>query len=256
MSPRRVEGPPAYRKPDEPPVRLQKVLAAAGLGSRRACEELIAAGRVQVNGLVATLGVRADPRRDVIRVDGDRLATASDLVHLAVHKPRGMLSAMSDASGRPCVGDLIRDRAPGLHHVGRLDADSEGLLLVTNDGDLSHRLMHPSYEVPKRYLVEIEGTVPRALGRQLKAGVELDDGTARVDSFAIVDSVGRHSSVEVVLHEGRKHVVRRMFAAAGHPVVRLVRTAVGPIRLGDLPPGRTRRLGAAEVQSLYRLTNM
>ena len=252
MSPRRVEGSPER----EEGVRLQKILAASGLGSRRACEELIAAGRVEVNGLVATLGSRADPDRDVIRVDGDRLPSAGGLVHLAVHKPRGMLSAMSDSSGRPCVGDLVRDRAPGLHHVGRLDADSEGLLIVTNDGDLSHRLMHPSYEVPKRYLVEIEGTVPRSLGRTLKAGVELDDGPAQVDSFSVVDSTGRHSSVEVVLHEGRNHVVRRMFAAAGHPVVRLIRTAVGPIRLGDLPPGRTRRLGSSEVQSLYRLTDM
>jgi len=252
MSPRQVDGSPG----DEPAVRLQKVLAAAGLGSRRACEELIAAGRVEVNGLVATLGTRADPRRDVIRVDGDRLPTAGDLIHLAVHKPRGMLSAMSERSGRPCVGDLVRDRAPGLHHVGRLDADSEGLLFVTNDGDLSHRLMHPSYAVPKRYLVEIEGTVPRALGRTLKAGVQLEDGSARVDSFTVVDTTGRASSVEVVLHEGRYQVVRRMFAAAGHPVVRLVRTAIGPIRLGDLPPGRVRRLGAAEVQSLYRLTDM
>ena len=252
MSPRRVESSPD----GDAAVRLQKVLAAAGLGSRRACEELIAAGRVEVNGLVATLGTRADPARDVIRVDGDRLPTGGALVHLAVHKPRGMLSAMSDRSGRACVGDLVRDRAPGLHHVGRLDADSEGLLLVTNDGDLSHRLMHPSYEVPKRYLVEIEGTVPRSLGRTLKAGVELDDGPARVDSFAVLDTTGRHSSVEVVLHEGRNHVVRRMFAVAGHPVLRLVRTAVGQIRLGDLPPGRTRRLGREEVQSLYRLTNM
>jgi 23S rRNA pseudouridine2605 synthase len=252
MSPRRVEG-----DADEGAVRLQKVLAAAGLGSRRACEELIDAGRVQVNGIVATLGARADPARDVIRVDGERLPVAGDLVHLAVHKPRGMLSAMSDASHRPCVGDLVADRAAsGLHHVGRLDADSEGLLIVTNDGDLSHRLMHPSYEVPKRYLVQIEGTVPRSLGRALKAGVELDDGLARVDEFHVVDSVGRHSSIEVVLHEGRKHVVRRMFAEAGHPVVRLVRTAVGPIRLGDLPPGRTRVLSRAEVQSLYRLTGM
>jgi 23S rRNA pseudouridine2605 synthase len=252
MSPRRVEASPD----DGPAVRLQKVLAASGLGSRRACEELIAAGRVEINGLVATLGARADPARDVIRVDGERLPTAADLLHLAVHKPRGMLSAMSDPAGRPCVGDLVRDRASGLHHVGRLDADSEGLLIVTNDGDLSHRLMHPSYEVPKRYLAEIEGTVPRTLGRLLKAGIELDDGVVRVDSFAVVDSTPRHSSVEVVLHEGRNHVVRRMFAAAGHPVVRLVRTAVGPIRLGDLPPGRTRRLGAAEVQSLYRVTDM
>jgi 23S rRNA pseudouridine2605 synthase len=243
--------------PPEPAgVRLQKVLAAAGLGSRRACEELIAAGRVEVNGIRASLGTRADPQRDVIRVDGDRLPTAGDLVHLAVHKPRGMLSAMSDPSGRESVGDLVRDRAPGLHHVGRLDADSEGLLLVTNDGALSHRLMHPSYEVPKRYLVEIEGTVPRALGRTLRAGVELEDGPARVDDFAVVDTAAGRSSIEVVLHEGRKHVVRRMFDVAGHPVVRLVRTAVGPIRLGDLRPGRVRHLSVPEVQSLYRLTGL
>ncbi|HET6910586.1 MAG TPA: pseudouridine synthase [Mycobacteriales bacterium] len=249
MSQRRLDG-------DAGEVRLQKILASAGLGSRRACEELIAAGRVQVNGITASLGTRADPARDVIRVDGDRLPTAGGLVHLAVHKPRGMLSAMSDASGRSCVGDLVRDRGSGMHHVGRLDVDSEGLLLVTNDGALSHRLMHPSYEVPKRYLVEIEGVPPRALGRLLRQGVELDDGPARVDSFAIVDTTPRRSSVEVVLHEGRKHVVRRMFGAAGHPVRRLVRTSIGPIRLGDLPPGKVRRLSVPEVQSLYRLTDL
>jgi 23S rRNA pseudouridine2605 synthase len=242
-------------------IRLQKVLAAAGLGSRRAAEELIAAGRVTVNGLAVTLGARVDPSRDVVRVDGDRLATAADLVHLALHKPRGVLSTMSDPEGRPCVGDLLRDRGDGdhgsgLHHVGRLDADSEGLLLVTNDGALSHRLMHPSYEVPKRYLVEIEGTVPRALGRALRAGIELEDGPVRVDEFSVVDSVGSRSSVEVVLHEGRRHVVRRMFDAQGHPVLRLVRTSIGPIRLGDLRPGRTRHLSRPEVQSLYRLTDL
>ena len=252
MSPRRVEGAPERAGA----VRLQKVLASAGLGSRRACEELIEAGRVEVNGIVATLGARADPERDVIRVDGDRLAVAGGLVHLAVHKPRGVLSAMSDAAGRPCVGDLVRDRGTGLHHVGRLDADSEGLLLVMNDGDLSHRLMHPSYEVPKRYLVEIEGNVPRALGRRLRAGVELDDGTVAVDDFTVVGSTPTRSSVEVVLHEGRKHVVRRMFAAVDHPVVRLVRTSIGPIRLGDLRPGRVRHLNPAEVQALYRLTGL
>jgi 23S rRNA pseudouridine2605 synthase len=242
-------------------VRLQKALALAGLGSRRACEELIAAGRVSVNGMVATLGARVDPARDVVRVDGDRLPMATDLVYLALHKPRGMHSTMSDPHGRPCVGDLVRERGDGaspagLHHVGRLDADSEGLLFVTNDGALSHRLMHPSYEVPKRYLVEIEGTVPRALGRALRSGVDLDDGPARVDEFSVVDSVGARSSVEVVLHEGRNHVVRRMFAEAGHPVLRLVRTAIGPIRLGDLRPGRTRHLSRAEIQSLYRLTGL
>lgn len=252
MSPRHVEA----TADSSAEVRLQKVLALAGYGSRRACEELIATGRVTVNGIVATLGTRADPTRDVVRVDGDRALVASDLVHLAVHKPVGMLSAMSDSRGRPNVGDLVRDRAAGLHHVGRLDLDSEGLLLVTNDGALSHRLMHPSYEVPKRYLIEIDGPVPRALGRTLRTGVDLDDGPVHVDAFSVVGTTGRRASVEVVLHEGRKHVVRRMFDAAGHPVRRLVRTAIGPIRLGDLRPGRVRRLQPDEVRTLYRLTDL
>lgn len=238
-------------------VRLQKVLAGAGVASRRASEELIAAGRVTVNGVVATLGQRVDPSRDVIRLDGDRLLVGTEHVYLALHKPQGMITAMTDQQGRPCVGDLVRDRAtPGLHHVGRLDADTEGLLLITNDGDLGHRLTHPSYEVPKRYLVEIEGTVPRSLGRTLRTGVDLDDGPARVDEFRVVDTVAGRSSIEVVLHEGRNHIVRRMFAAAGHPVTRLVRTAIGPIRLGDLRPGRVRHLSTPEVQTLYRLTDL
>ena len=232
------------------------MLAAAGLGSRRTCDELVAAGRVTVNGVAATPGARVDPQADVIRVDGDRLPVAADLVHLAVNKPVGVLSTMNDERGRPCIGDMVRDRAAGLHHVGRLDADSEGLLIVTNDGALSHRLTHPSFEVPKTYLVEIDGTVPRALGRQLREGVELDDGPAKVDSFSVIDAVGSRSSVQVVLHEGRNHIVRRMFAAAGHPVRRLVRTAVGPIRLGDLPPGRVRHLSPAEVRTLYRISDL
>jgi 23S rRNA pseudouridine2605 synthase len=252
---------PSASEPRADGVRLQKVLAGAGLGSRRSCEELIAAGRVSVNGVVVDLGARVDPERDVIRVDGHRLPTAADLVYLALHKPRGMHSTMSDPQGRPCVGDLVRARGDGsgtagLHHVGRLDADSEGLLLLTNDGALGHRLTHPSYEVPKRYLVEIEGTVPRSLGRALRAGVELEDGPARADAFTVVDSVGARSSVEIVLHEGRNHIVRRMFDELGHPVQRLVRTAIGPIRLGDLRPGRTRHLSRTEVQALYRLTDL
>jgi 23S rRNA pseudouridine2605 synthase len=232
------------------------VLAAAGQGSRRACDELIAAGRVTVNGVVAAPGVRVDPSADVIRIDGERLPVAAGLVHLALNKPLGVLSTMSDDRGRPCVGDLVRDRGSGLHHVGRLDADSEGLLLVINDGTLSFRLTHPSYEVPKTYLVEIDGTVPRALGRALRAGVDLDDGPASLDSFTVLDATGRRSSIQVVLHEGRNHIVRRMFDAAGHPVRRLVRTAVGPIKLGDLPPGRVRHLSTPEVQTLYRLTDL
>jgi 23S rRNA pseudouridine2605 synthase len=236
---------------DETSVRLQKVLARAGLGSRRACEELIAAGRVLVNGLPATLGVRVDPARDVVRVDGATIPIASGLVHLAVHKPPGMLSAMSDDSGRPCVGDLVRDHGAGLHHVGRLDVDSEGLLLVMNDGALSHRLTHPSYGVPKRYLVELDGQLRRADSRALREGVELEDGLARADDLQVVDATPGRTLVEIEVHEGRNRIVRRMFEAIDRPVLRLLRLSVGPIRLGELKPGRVRHLNPAEVRSLY-----
>src|SRR3954453_14179169 len=236
---------------DETSVRLQKVLARAGLGSRRACEELIADGRVLVNGLPVTLGARVDPARDVVRVDGAAIPIASGLVHLAVHKPPGVLSAMSTSDGRPCVGDLVRDHGPGLHHVGRLDADSEGLLLVMNDGALSHRLTHPSYGVPKRYLVELDGQLQRAASRALRAGLELDDGPARADDLQVVDATPGRTLVEPEIHEGRNRIVRRMFEALDLRVLRLVRLSVGPIRLGELKPGRTRHLNSAEVRSLY-----
>jgi len=237
--------------PDETSVRLQKVLARAGLGSRRACEELIADGRVLVNGLPAVLGARVDPARDVVRVDGAAIPTASGLVHLAVHKPPGMLSAMSDPAGRPCVGDLVSEHGSGLHHVGRLDADSEGLLLVMNDGALSHLLTHPSYGVPKRYLAELGGQLRRADSRALREGVELDDGPARADDLQVVDATPGRTLVEIEVHEGRNRIVRRMFEAVELPVLRLLRLSVGPIRLGELKPGRVRHLSAAEVRSLY-----
>lgn len=233
-------------------VRLQKVLAAAGVGSRRACEQLIAAGRVSVNGRVVDVpGTRVDPARDVVRVDGERVVTAADAVHLAVHKPAGVLSAMSDASGRPCVGDLLAGRRARLFHVGRLDADTEGLLLVMNDGELAHRLAHPSYEVPKTYLAEVIGPLPRDVGRRLRAGVELTDGPARADSFRVVDAAGARMMVELVVHEGRNRIVRRMLEAVGFPVQRLVRTKVGPVSLGDMRPGKVRPLTGAEVAALY-----
>jgi 23S rRNA pseudouridine2605 synthase len=230
---------------------LQKVLARAGLGSRRACEELIAAGRVLVNGLPATLGVRVDPGRDVVRVDGAAIPTASGLVHLALHKPPGVLSAMSTSDGRPCVGDLVHDYGPGLHHVGRLDADSEGLLLVMNDGTLSHRLTHPSFGVPKRYLAELDGQLRRADSRALREGVELDDGMARADDLQLVDATPHRTLVEIEVHEGRNRIVRRMFDALDLRVLRLLRLSVGPIRLGELKPGRVRHLNPAEVRALY-----
>lgn len=243
--------PPEPSPSDESNVRLQKVLARAGLGSRRACEELIAAGRVLVNGLPASLGARVDPHRDVVRVDGAAIPTASGLVHLAVHKPKGMVSAMTSEDGRPCVGDLVADQGTGLHHVGRLDADSEGLLLVMNDGALSHRLTHPSYGVAKRYLVELEGQLRRADSRALREGVDLDDGPAKVDQLQVVDATPARTLVELEIHEGRNRIVRRMFDVLDLRVLRLLRLSVGPIRLGELKPGRIRHLNDAEVRALY-----
>ncbi len=232
-------------------VRLQKVLAKAGMGSRRACEELIAAGRVEVNGQrVTELGIRVDPQSAVVHVDGLRVQLDETLVYLALNKPLGVVSTMSDPQGRPCLGDFVADREDRLFHVGRLDTDTEGLILLTNDGELANRLAHPRYEVPKTYLVEIAGSPPRDLGRRLREGVELKDGLGSVDSFRVVDARPGHALVELVLHDGRNRIVRRMLDAAGHPVEQLVRTQVGPIRLGDLRTGRTRALNRTEVGSL------
>ncbi|MFL6143563.1 MAG: pseudouridine synthase [Labedaea sp.] len=238
--------------PDPDGIRLQKVLAKAGVGSRRVAEELIAEGRVSVDGQVVTeFGRRVDPATAVIHVDGVRVNVRDDLVYLAMNKPRGVHTTMSDERGRPCVGDYLRGRSERLFHVGRLDADTEGLLLLTNDGDLAHRLMHPSYLVLKTYLAEVNGVVPRGLGRRLRDGVELEDGKATADSFRVVDSMPGRTLVEVVLHEGRKHIVRRLLAEVGHPVHKLVRTRVGDVHLGDQRSGSLRSLSRAEVGSLY-----
>ncbi|MFP5021543.1 pseudouridine synthase [Pseudonocardia phyllosphaerae] len=244
-------------------VRLQKVLARAGVASRRAAEELIAQGRVQVDGqTVREMGRRIDPDTSVVHVDGARVTLRDDQVYLALNKPVGLHSTMSDDLGRPCVGDLLADRvelmneAQRLFHVGRLDADTEGLLLLTNDGELGHRLMHPSYEVPKTYLAEVEGRIARDLGKRLRDGVELDDGVASIDAFKLVDVVPGRSTVQLVLHEGRKHIVRRMLAEVGHPVLRLVRTAVGEVRLGNQKPGKLRPLDRVEVGSLYKAVGL
>ena len=238
-------------------VRLQRVLAAAGLGSRRACELLIEEGRVDVDGVrVQIQGMRVDPDRAVIRVDGMRIASAPDHVYLALNKPRGVLSTMSDPQGRPSLQDYVGDRSARLFHVGRLDADTEGLLLLTNDGELAHRLSHPSYEVTKVYLAEVQGPVARDVGKRLKAGVELDDGVVHADAFRIVNTSGGRFMVEVSLHEGRKHVVRRMLEAVGHPVSRLVRTDVGPISIGNLKPGKHRRLSQQEIGALFAAVSL
>ncbi|NIH81054.1 pseudouridine synthase [Amycolatopsis viridis] len=240
-------------EPEAEGVRLQKVLAKAGVASRRAAEDLIVQGRVSVDGkVVRELGRRVDPDRAVIHVDGTRVILREDLVHLALNKPRGVHTTMYDDQGRPCVGDYVRDRSERLFHVGRLDADTEGLLLLTNDGDLAHRLMHPSYHVPKTYLAEVDGKVPRGLGKELKAGIELEDGPVRVDAFRVKDSMGGRSLLEIVLHEGRKHIVRRLLAEVGFPVRKLVRTAIGDVQLGNGKPGTIRKLNRDEVGGLYR----
>jgi 23S rRNA pseudouridine2605 synthase len=233
--------------------RLQKVLAAAGIGSRRACEDLIGRGRVTVDGKRATLGDKVDAETAVIHVDGQRVVTDTRLVYLAINKPRGVVSTMADDLGREAIADYIGDLGVRVYHVGRLDADTEGLMLLTNDGTLAHKLTHPSYEVPKTYMVELQGPLPRAVGRALQSGVELDDGMARVDSFKLVQAVDKFALVEVVLHEGRNRIVRRMFDALGFPVQRLVRTSIGPIKLGDLRVGRHRRLNPGEIAALFKL---
>jgi 23S rRNA pseudouridine2605 synthase len=232
--------------------RLQKVMAAAGIGSRRVSEELIAAGRVRVDGKIARLGDKVDPEVAEIYVDGERIITDSRRVYLAINKPAGVVSTMSDEKGRAALADYLGNVPQRVYHVGRLDQASEGLLLLTNDGELAHKLTHPSYGVPKTYRAEVKGPIRRDLKRDLLAGVELEDGFARADAFRVVDSAGNRVMVEIVLHEGRKHIVRRMLDEVGYPVIRLIRTAIGPIKIGDLKSGRTRRLTRAEVAALFR----
>lgn len=245
---------------DDQGVRLQKVLSQAGIASRRVAERMITDGRVEVDGsLVTELGTRVNPKTADIRVDGSRIVLDDSMVYLAVNKPRGMHSTMSDDRGRPCIGDLVEHRVRGnkkLFHVGRLDADTEGLLLLTNDGELAHRLMHPSFEVPKTYLATVNGSVPRGLGKTLRTGVELDDGPVTVDDFAVVDAVPGKTLVRVVLHEGRKHIVRRLLAQVGFPVQTLVRTDIGTVSLGDQRPGSIRALTRKEVGDLYKAVGM
>ncbi len=234
-------------------VRLQKLLAAAGVGSRRVCEQLIADGRVEVDGqVVRELGVRIDPDRQTVHVDGERVVLDESRVYLAFNKPLGVVSTMSDDLGRENVGDYVVMRKERLFHVGRLDADTEGLLLLTNDGELANRLQHPRYGVPKTYVAVVPGPLPRDIGKQLREGVELDDGPAKVDSFKVIDSRPGWVMVEIVLHEGRNRIVRRMLEEVGHPVDSLVRTDVGPVRLGDLRPGKMRPLTKSEVAGLYK----
>lgn len=242
-------------------IRLQKVLAQAGVASRRHAEVLIDAGRVEVNGKKVTRqGMKVHPEVDVIRVDGVRINTDKDAEYFILNKPRGVLSTMSDDMGRPCVGDLISEKIVSgkrLFHVGRLDADTEGLLLLTNDGELANRLTHPRYEVTKTYLATVLGEADRSLIRLLtKDGIELDDGPAKADFAQIIDTHEGQSLIRVELHEGRKHIVRRLLKAAGYPVQRLVRTKIHTVQLGEQKPGSLRALNDSELRSLYKVVGM
>lgn len=240
---------------DRRPERVQKILAAAGLGSRRACEELIAAGRVAVDGRPITLGGKADPTAQVITVDGERVATNPNLVHLLLNKPPGVVTTLSDPQGRPTVMDLV-PASPRVYPVGRLDQDTEGLLLLTNDGELANRLAHPRYEIEKTYVAQVRGQLRRRATRSLLDGVDLEDGPARAKSVRELGSAADRTLVELVLTEGRKREVRRMLAAVGIPVERLARVKLGPLPLGDIAPGKHRPLTGAEIRDLYRAVGL
>lgn len=235
------------------PVRLQKFLSQAGVASRRASEELISAGRVRINGQVVTeLGTRVDPGTDRVEVDG-RVITAAAPIWLALHKPPGYVVTRDDPQGRPTIYELIPAEYAGLFHVGRLDFESEGLILMTNEGDVAHRLLHPSYEMDRVYDVAVRGRLTDAELIQLRTGVDLEEGPARAIAVQRRPSPGpRADRLLVTMQEGRKRVVRRIFRALGHPVLRLVRRRLGPIELGSLKPATWRRLSSQEVNALRR----
>lgn len=233
--------------------RLQKVLARAGYGSRRACEVLISQGRVAVNGgIVTELGSRVDPRGDVIHVDGRRVQLDETKLTVVLNKPRHVVTAMFDPQGRRDLTEYTERYPVPLHHVGRLDYETEGLLLLSNDGELTHRLTHPSFQVEKTYVCRFPapGGVPRGLIKRLREGVELEDGPARADRARVLADDGREGVVELTLHEGRNRIVRRIFSSQGFELTHLVRTRIGPVVLGDLRPGQTRELTAKELGTL------
>ena len=237
-------------------IRLQKLLAQSGVASRRKCEELMLDGLVEVDGEVVTrLGTKVDPRTAVIRVDGALLPPVSDKVYLLLNKPRGVVSTMSDPEGRRTLGDLVADRPERLFHVGRLDTDTDGLIILTNDGDFAQHLAHPSHEVDKTYVAEVEGEVHVRTIRELLAGVTLDDGPVSVSAARVIGGDPRKESqqrsiVELTIHEGRNRIVRRLLDHVGHPVRRLTRTRFGPVELGRLPAGQMRDLTRTELGTL------
>jgi 23S rRNA pseudouridine2605 synthase len=233
---------------DDGLIRLQKLLAQSGVASRRKCEELMLAGLVEVDGEVVTrLGTRVDPTAAVIRVDGKRLPPVSAHVYLVLNKPRGVVSTMSDPEGRRTLSDFVGDRPERLFHVGRLDTDTEGLILLTNDGDFAQRVAHPSYELDKTYVAEVDGVVAKATVKRLLAGVTLEDGPVEVSAAKVVSTSADRSIVEVVIHEGRNRIVRRLLDEVGHPVRKLTRTAIGPVLLRGLRRGDLRELTLDEL---------
>ena len=238
-------------------VRLQKLLAQSGVASRRKCEELMLAGEVEVDGEVVTrLGTKVDPTTAVIRVRGRRLPPVSAHVYVVLNKPRGVVSTMSDPQGRRTLGDLVADRPERLFHVGRLDTDTEGLIVLTNDGDFAQRLAHPSYELDKTYVAEVEGVPTRATIRRLLDGVVLEDGPVTVSAAKVVSARPERAIVELVIHEGRNRIVRRLLDHVGHPVRRLTRTRIGPVRVGSLRAGEMRDLTRDEIGELLDATRL
>ena len=238
--------------------RLNKIIADAGIASRRAADQLILEGRVSVDGEVITeLGNKFDPEICDIKVDGESLSISKSKTYLAFHKPVGVISTMSDPEGRSNLGDFFKDRKDRLYHVGRLDKDSEGLILLTNDGELAHRATHPSYGLEKRYLVEIEGEFNKQLSDQLLQGVRLEDGLARAVKVIHARAVSRnHHWVEITIHEGRYHIIRRLIESLGLKVLRLIRLDFGPISLGDMKPGRHRVLNSQEMTNLFNFLKL
>ena len=238
-------------------VRLQKVLAAAGIASRRASEVLISEGRVEVNSeVVLEQGRRVDPERDVIRVDGSRIPPPRRRRYLVLNKPRGVVATMNDPEGRPTVADLVAERKnERLFHVGRLDTDTEGLLILTNDGDFAYRLAHPSFQVPKTYIAEVAGVVGEQALRRLRRGITLEDGPVQPTSVKIVSTADDKTLLKITIQEGRNRIVRRTMEAVGHPVRRLSRIGIGPVRLGNLKVGEYRELTREELGGLLDLTD-
>jgi 23S rRNA pseudouridine2605 synthase len=242
---------------DDGLIRLQKLLAQSNVASRRKCEELMLAGEVEVDGEIITrLGTKVDPRTAVIRVSGKRLPPVSDHVYLVLNKPRGVVSTMSDPEGRPTISDVVADRPERLFHVGRLDTDTSGLLLLTNDGDFAQRIAHPSYEVDKTYVAEVEGSFSKETLQALLDGVTLDDGPVTVSRAKIVAQAKEKSIVELVIHEGRNRIVRRLLGQVGHPVRQLTRTQLGPVRLGSLKSGGLRDLTLDELGELLEAAKL